>query len=96
MIRHVVMFNWKSDAPKDISTRVYKGFEYMRDTIPEVVSMTCGPDLDLAEGNFDFVMVADFASAEDWKNYRDHANHIAFFQEFGGFASGATRIQYEV
>jgi stress responsive alpha/beta barrel protein len=96
MIRHIVMFNWKPDVPGDIATQVRAGFDHMRDVIPQVVSMQCGPDLGLAEGNFDYAMVADFQSAEDWRTYRDHPEHIAFFQRFGPFAAGATRVQLEI
>lgn len=96
MIRHIVMFNWKPETDEDTPSKVEQGFMHMRDTIKEVVSMQCGADLSLADGNFDYAMIADFASVEDWQAYRDHPKHIAFVQEFGALAKEAARIQIEI
>lgn len=96
MIRHMVMFNWKPDTDAEIHDQVRDGFEHMRKTIPCVASMICGSDLGLADGNFDFAMIADFASVDDWQSYRDHPEHVAFVQRFGQHALAATRIQIEI
>lgn len=96
MIRHIVMFNWKPGTDTAIHDEVAAGFAHMREAIPNVVSMIAGSDLGLAEGNFDFAMIADFASTEDWQSYREHPEHIAFVQRFGAHAAAATRIQIKI
>jgi hypothetical protein len=50
----------------------------------------------LMDGTFDYAMVADFDSAEDWHTYRDHPDHIAFAQRFGHLAAEAARVQYSL
>lgn len=75
--RHVVLFRW-NDAADDQSRRAL--FEVLNDLpalIPEISGYHAGPDEGLAEGNWDFAIVADFANQDDFEVYRDHPAHHA-------------------
>jgi hypothetical protein len=95
MLRHIVLFKWKPDTSPEQIQETEAGFAGMRDSIKVVRSMHFGPDLDLMEGTYDYAMVADFDSEADWRSYRDHPDHIAFFQRFGHLAAGVARVQFE-
>ena len=45
--------------------------------IAEIRDYRFGPDAGINEGNFDFVVVADFESDDDYVVYRDHPVHRA-------------------
>ena len=81
MIRHVVMFRWKEDiGAGDIDT-VVAGLRTMPDLIPEIREYRFGPDLGINETNWDFVVVADFATTEDYTTYREDPRHRALIAE---------------
>jgi hypothetical protein len=81
MIRHVVMFRWKPETtPEDVAA-IEEGLSKLPSEVPEIQRYTFGPDAGLNEGNFDFVVVADFATADDWRVYRDHPAHRTFIEQ---------------
>ncbi len=62
-----------------------------------IKSYVYGPNVGTADGNSDYVVVADFASADDFATYRDHADHVGLVQEFiSGKVSSRNAIQYEI
>ena len=97
MIRHVVMFRFRDDA--DAAER-----QAVRDAIaamPEATGVTeayaIGGDLGLAEGNFDFAVVGDFADQAAYLAYRDHPEHQRIVLDIIGPAiSGRAAIQFEI
>ena len=67
MIRHVVMFRWKPETtPEDVAA-IEEGLRKLPVEVPEIQRYSFGADEGLNEGNFDYVVVADFASADDWR-----------------------------
>lgn len=45
-------------------------------TLPGVLSYRCGPDEGASDmGNFDFAIVAEFESIDDWRVYDKHPRH---------------------
>lgn len=81
MIRHVVMIQWAPGAPADASARLGAALDTLPGLIPEIRRYEHGPDLGLAEGNFDYVVVGDFDSAADWERYRTHPAHLALIAD---------------
>ena len=96
MIRHIVMFTWKPETPASIKDDVQKGFAHMKNSIEHVIHMECGTDQKLAEGNYDFAMIADFADPQAWSAYRIHPEHLAFVKKFGALSDQIARIQIEI
>ena len=81
MFRHVVMFSWTADTtPADVSA-IVDGLGGLPAAIGEIRDYRFGADAEINEGNFDFVVVADFESAEDYVVYRDHPVHRALIAE---------------
>jgi hypothetical protein len=81
MLRHVVMFRWTADtSPTDVSA-IVEGLGGLPAAIPEIRDYRFGHDVGINDGNFDFVVVADFSSADDYVVYRDHPLHRALISE---------------
>ena len=76
-LRHIALFRWRDDTtPEDIAA-VEAALATLPSLIPELVEYHFGRDAGLAEGNWDFAVVAGVASVEDYEAYRDHPAHQA-------------------
>jgi hypothetical protein len=81
MFRHVVMMRWTDGTtPADVSA-VIEGLGGLPAAIAEIRDYRFGPDAEVNDGNFDFVVVADFDSVDDYLVYRNHPVHRALIAE---------------
>ena len=97
MLRHVVLFSWKSDV-SDVELRAFaEGLAALPGKIPEIRSYRFGPDVGLAGGgNDDFALVADFADAEAYRRYAEHPAHRHLIAELlWPILGGRHAVQYE-
>jgi hypothetical protein len=81
MIRHTVMFRWKPGTTAADIAVIAEGLGGLPGAIPEIRDYRFGHDLGINEGNFDFVVMAEFADTEDYVAYRDHPLHRALVAE---------------
>lgn len=81
MIRHIAMFTLKEDAPEGTVAHLEEGLFVLAQTIEEISAYTFGPDLGLREGTWDFAVVADFETPDDFRTYAEHPDHVAFIRE---------------
>ena len=77
MFRHVVMLRWIPEASAESKAEVASGLAALPDAIDTIRAYSFGPDAGLAEANWDFVVVADFADVDGYVVYRDHEAHQA-------------------
>lgn len=75
MIRHTVLFKFKTDFPEADRQAWIQGLDAMRGNIPGMESLTHGADVMGAERSFDYAIVADFHSVEDIAVYNTHPLH---------------------
>lgn len=81
MFRHVVMFRWTPDATDEAKAAAAAGLAELPDEIDTLRRYHFGPDGGLADGNWDFVVVADFDDEAGYLTYRDHDTHQALIAE---------------
>ncbi len=67
VLTHVALFAWKAGTTAEQVAEVSAGLATLPGLIPEIQGYRFGPDVDLAEGNVDFGVVADFDSAEGYR-----------------------------
>lgn len=79
--RHVVMFRWNDAADAAAKQAVADGLAALPGQISELLDYRYGPDAGLAEGNWDFAVVADFADQAGYEVYCDHQAHRAVIAE---------------
>lgn len=97
VFRHVVMFRWADEADAGHVDAVAAGLDELVDLIPEIRAYRHGPDAGVNEGNYDYVVVGDFASRDDYVVYRDHPAHQALIRDLiAGRVAGRAAVQYEI
>ena len=79
MIRHVV--SWKLKA-QDAEGKA-KAFGELAEAlgalphlIPQIKTLHIGRDLDDTDGNWDVVLIVDYANAADLQIYQEHPEHV--------------------
>ena len=97
MIRHIVLFRWKEGVGADHVEATKRGLSEMPAKIPQIKNYRFGSNLGVNPGTFDFGVVADFASLDDYLVYRDHPDHKAFIAAHtADYISERAAIQYEI
>jgi len=96
MFRHVVMFRWKDEATDAQQQAVRNALAALPDQIPQIRAYHLGADLRLNPENFHLVLIADFATQDDYLLYRDHPAHQRVIAEYiHPIAAQLARVQYE-
>lgn len=97
MFRHVVMFEWNDDVDAEHVSATGAALDAVVASLPEVVrDYRHGPDLGLTDGNYDYVIVGEFASIDDYVVYRDHPDHQQVIADYiTGRVSTRAAVQYD-
>lgn len=80
MFRQVVAFRWVEDASPESKQALRDAIERLRE-IPELLAMTWGDDAGHFDGNFDFVVVMDFADFAAARRYVEHPLHRRYVDD---------------
>lgn len=95
MFRHVVMFRWADDVDTAHVGEIARRLDELPDAIEEISSYRHGADALVNDGNFDYVVVADFDSVDDYMVYRDHPVHLAVIADvIAGRVAERAAVQY--
>ncbi|MFI6485019.1 Dabb family protein [Nonomuraea sp. NPDC050663] len=79
--RHIVLLKWIDSATEEQKAAVLEELSKLPAEIPQMRSYTLGPDAGVSEGNYDFGIIGEFDSAEDFFVYRDHPLHQQVISE---------------
>jgi hypothetical protein len=98
-IRHVVMFRFSDEATEEQKQALARGLDGMPAATgalpPE--DYRHGFDLGINEASWDYVVVADFATVEDYLAYRDHPDHRALIRDLvEPIVVARASVQYEL
>ncbi len=74
------MFRWADGVTDDVKKVIGSGLDRLAE-LDCVSGYTHGPDAGVSEGNFDYVVVADFASVDDYREYATEPGHQALIDE---------------
>ncbi len=97
MFRHVVMFTWADDVDDEHVAAVSAGLDTLPPAIEQIKQYRHGPDLGLSDQNFDYVVVGDFDSADDYVVYRDHPVHTELIADLiAGRITDRAAVQYHI
>lgn len=95
MIRHVAVFRFVPGTSAEAIDAIDRALAELPDSIDEIVEYRFGRDLGWISGNADYVVVADFASREDWASYLSHPSHVAVSQDvIAPVLASMTRVQF--
>ncbi|MEO6651382.1 MAG: Dabb family protein [Ilumatobacteraceae bacterium] len=94
--RHVVMFKWNDDVDADHVELVRARLSTLPSAIDEIRSYVHGSDVGVSDGNYDYVVVADFDDVDDFQTYRDHPDHVLMIDDLiKGRVAERAAVQYE-
>ena len=90
------MFKWNDDVDGAHVAAAGAALDALVADIAEVADYRHGPDLGLADGNYDYAIVGEFASVEDYVVYRDHPEHRRVIADYiTGRVSARAAAQYD-
>lgn len=96
MFIHVVAFRWNENiSPEQIGV-ISETLKALSQHVTEVKKYRFGPDAGVsAPTNFDFVVVAEFDSEDDWRIYDTHPEHNRVRKEvLGPFIAERAAVQF--
>ena len=94
--RHVVMFQFADHVDDEHVEKVRAGLSSLPGQIEQIRSYVHGRDVGISEGNFDYVVVADFDNVNDFITYRDHPQHQLLIQELiKDHVADRSAVQYQ-
>lgn len=97
MFRHVVMFRWNDSVTDDQVAAMSAALDSLPASVAEIAAYRHGPDRGLTADNFDYVVVADFESVDEYLVYRDHPDHRSLIAEhIAPRIAERAAVQYEV
>jgi hypothetical protein len=96
MFRHVSMFTFTPETTQERQHELARQLRTLPGAIQEIKHYHVGPDAGLNPGNYQFGIVADFASVEDYLVYRDHPVHQELIQTYvRPIVANRAAVQYE-
>lgn len=75
MIRHTVLFKWTEAATDEQKAQTAAEVAKLPSLVASVRAFAAGPDAGIDQGNFDFVVTADFDDEAGYLDYRDNPEH---------------------
>ena len=81
MVVHVVVFKWLTSRAADDVGRLGKALTELGERMPEIRSLIAGPDLGVRPGTWDFAVVAQFATVDDYRRYATDPAHLRIISE---------------
>lgn len=97
MFRHVAVFRWRPDVSPERVARLEAELARLPTLMPQLRSFSFGPDRGRVEGNWDFVVVAEFDDRDGWLAYMGHPEHQRVIREaLAPIRLERAAIQYEV
>jgi len=94
VIRNVVLAKLTSGYDAAEVASIQEGLRNL-DT-PGTVQYTVGPDAGLRDGNWDFVIVADFDDVAAYRTYDEDAAHNELRARLAPFVDQIARAQFEI
>ncbi|MGH7611844.1 MAG: Dabb family protein [Candidatus Dormibacteria bacterium] len=81
MIRHLVLLQLRPECPPEAIAELAVRLRALREQIPELSAMQCGPDLGVLEEPFNFAISADFLDVPAYEAYARHPAHQRVIKE---------------
>jgi hypothetical protein len=97
MIRHVAVFRFKDSATDALIDEIDETLATLPLIIPEIISFSSGRNAQVTEGAWDYAVVSDFASPEDYLVYATDPQHVDMVKNLvGPHVAEASRTQFEI
>jgi len=96
MFRHAVVFTFTPETTREQQEELARQLRALPGAIPEITDYHVGLDAGLNPGNYQFAVVADFGTVDDYLVYRDHPVHQDIISRYvTPIAADRAAVQYE-
>jgi len=97
MFRHVVLFTFTPETTQEQTRELARQLRTLPGAIGQIKAYDVGPDAEMNPGNYQFAVVADFDSVEDYLVYRDHPVHRDIIGKYvTPIVDQRAAVQYEI
>jgi len=97
MIRHAAIFRFSATVTDESVAAIDVALGTLPDIIPEIISFRSGRNVGITDGAWDYGVVADFRTKDDYKTYASNPEHVYMVKNVvGPHVIEAARIQFEV
>ncbi len=76
MIKHVVMWKFKSGVAESEKLEMKRQLESLMGAVPTLTAISVGLDISRKDRSWDIVLYSEFKSMEDLKAYALHPKHL--------------------
>lgn len=80
-VRHVVLFRFGEGTTDEQVRALSAGLDEMPKAVGVMLDYRHGRDLGINEASYDYAVVGDFATVDDYLAYRDHRDHRALIRD---------------
>ena len=96
-IRHIVLFRFRPGTDAASVAALGDALDDLPSRIDEIRTYRHGADLAVTDGTWDYALVADFASVEDYRSYATHPAHLAVIEaRVTPIAEHIARVQHQL
>ena len=97
MFRHAVLFTFTPQTTQEQQQEMARQLRTLPGAIEQIKAYQVGADAGLNPGNYQFAVVADFDSVDDYLVYRDHPVHRAIIETYvKPIVADRAAVQYEI
>ena len=97
MIRHVAVFRFKDSATDAVIDEIDETLATLPSIIPEIISFSSGRNAHVTESAWDYAVVSDFASPQDYLVYAKDPLHRDMVKNVvGPHVAESSRTQFVV
>lgn len=97
MIRHVAVFRFTDAVTDSLIDEIDEALGALPSIIPEIISFSSGRNAHVTDGAWDYAVVSDFASPEDYLVYATNPRHMDIVKNVvGPHVAEASRTQFEL
>jgi len=95
MIRHVALFRFKEGVTDETIDHIDDVLATLPDIVDEIVTFASGRDVGITDGAWDYAVVSEFASIEDYQTYAASPDHVDMVKNVvGPNVAEAVRVQF--
>jgi hypothetical protein len=96
MIKHVVMWKFKSEVTEADKLEMKRQLEALTGVVPSLVNIEIGMDVSSKEASMDMVLYSEFKSLEDLAAYAGHPEHLKVVEFVKPLVCDRAVVDYEV
>jgi len=93
MIRHVVIFKAKENAPLELFK---EKIENLKSIIPEIIDIKVGIDINFDPASSDFCVITDVKDLKDLEIYAKHPDHLEVIEFIKPYITERKVVDFKV